>query len=105
MMQGKFNMPDGTPGFVNVWVFGNVTQVTIIVNPAKHYERKHESVQFLTGFAYCHKSDVFRINTGIKVACKHALYIDGHTRWYNDPLADYHRTVYSAIRRAMRGEK
>ena len=104
MMQGKFNMPDGTPGFVNVWVFGNVTQVTIIVNPAKHYERKHESVQFLTGFAYCHKSDEFRINTGIKVACKNALML-GLSEWYFDEEIDYHREIYSAIRRTMRGEK
>ena len=104
MMQGTFKMSGGTTGFVNVWVFGNVTQVTIIINPAKHYERKYERRQFFTGLAYCHKNDEFRINTGIKVACKNALML-GLSEWYFDEEVGYHREIYSAIRRTMRGEK
>jgi hypothetical protein len=95
-MTGKFTMPDGTPGEVHVLVFGNVTQVTIIVNPQTQYDFDTDD-QFYTGMAFCNPCDTFDLNTGIKVACKHAL------TWMIR-IRPKERVIYSSIRKAMRGK-
>ena len=95
-LQGKFVMPDGTPGIVDVNIRGNVTQVTIIVDPQEEYHACNKNKQFFGGVAFCNPCDKFDINTGIKEACKKALFSD----W---DLTIAH-PVYSAIRKAMRGE-
>ena len=105
--QGKFVMPDGTPGTVDVHIRGNVTQVTIIVDPQEEYHACNQGKQFYSGFAFCNPCDKFDINTGIKEACKKALstiQIDWGDDWRYD-LFGYQRSIYSSIRKAMRGEK
>ena len=101
MMKGTFFMPDGTPGEVIAAVYGNVTQVTIIVNPSKRYKIKDRQKQFFGGLAYCNPKDKFDVETGVKVACKAALEIGACSEWYHPRRMEYHREIYSAIRRWM----
>jgi hypothetical protein len=96
-LQGKFIMPDGTPGVVNVTILGNVTQVVIIVDPQPQYKASDRKRQFFGGLAYCNPKDRFDINTGVKVACKNALF-DGGKDWHTK---GYRRLIYSAIRKEM----
>ena len=99
MMKGKFFMPDGTPGEVIAAVYGNVTQVTIIVNPSKRYKIKDRQKQFFGGLAYCNPKDKFDVETGVKVACKNALQI--YDKGWFKCGNTYNKSVYSAIRRWM----
>jgi hypothetical protein len=99
--QGKFFLKDGTPGVVNVTVYGNVTQVVIIVDPKPVYQACDKPKQFFGGLAYCNPKDKFDLNTGIRVACKNAM-TNGYQLWCT---FEYRRSIYSAIRKAMRGEK
>jgi len=101
-LQGNFTMPDGTPGIVDVTIRGNTTQVTIIVDPQEQYHAKNRNKQFFGGMAHCNPCDKFDINTGIKEACKNALQVKSHWGW--EEQFKYHRSIYSAIRKEMRGE-
>jgi len=102
-LQGKFTMEDGTPGVVDVTIRGNTTQVTIIVDPQEQYHAKDRNRQFFGGLAHCNPCDKFDINTGIKEACKNALHVKSRWEWRKEQ-EDYFRSIYSAIRKAMRGE-
>ena len=102
-LQGKFTLEDGTPGVVDVTIRGNTTQVTIIVDPQEQYHAKDRNKQFFGGLAHCNPCDKFDINTGIKEACKNALHVKSRWEWRKEQ-EDYFRSIYSAIRKAMRGE-
>ena len=113
VFQGKFTMPDGTPGVVDVVLRGNTTQVTIIVDPQERYNASNISKQFFEGVAFCNPCDKFDINTGIKEACRKALDIQdssyrmrGCYGWLENRVPnDYRRSIYSSIRKTMRSTK
>ena len=100
MLQGKFFLKDGTPGVVNAMVYGNVTCVTIIVDPKPVYKASDGEFQFFGGLAYCNPKDKFDLNEGIKQACRRAL-MGNFQLWRS---YEYRRSIYSAIRKAI-GEK
>jgi hypothetical protein len=95
-LQGKFIMPDGTPGVVSVTIFGNVTQVTIVVG-IPPYKAINKDKQFWAGVAYCCPTDVFNINVGVRLACRHALI----NKYFPKNTEAYRRSIYSAIRKEM----
>jgi len=97
----RFTMPDNTSGAVVVTTIRNVTQVTIIVGLQAQYHAKNRNKQIFCGVAYCNPCDKFSITTGIKEACRNALF-GGYQLWNTH---DYRRSIYSAIRTAMRGTK
>jgi hypothetical protein len=100
--QGKFVMEDGTPGTVNIFVFGNVTQVTIVVGEPPYRKLRDEMErQFFAGLAFCNPKDTFDLNTGIRVACREAL-IGGTGTYHPHGTKEYRYSVYSSIRKAMR---
>ena len=97
MLQGKFFLKDGTPGVVNATVYGNVTCVTIIVDPKPVYKASDGERQFFGGVAYCNPKDKFNLNEGIKQACRRAL-MGSFQNWRP---REYRRSIYSAIRKSM----